>query len=134
MDEFTLSAARQFAGDTYATDTTGIVLEEAREGYARCRLDIEPKHHNARRRVMGGAIFTLADYAFAVAVGCGEQPPTVTLSSTAHFIASPHGSRIYAEAKCIKSGRSTCFVEVTVTGDDGTLVATVSEVGYRLSR
>ncbi len=134
MDEFTIAAARQFAGDTYATDTTGIVLEEAREGFARCRLDIEPRHHNAHGRVMGGAIFTLADYAFAVAAGCGEQPPTVSVTSNIQFISSPKCSRLYAEANCLKSGRSTCFVDVTVSGDDGSLVAKIEVTGYRLSR
>ena len=55
-----------FANDRFATDN-GAVIEQVDEGYAKCWLEIQPHHLNAAGTVMGGAIFTLADFAFAVA-------------------------------------------------------------------
>ena len=53
-----------FANDRFATDN-GAVIEQVDEGYAKCWLEIQPHHLNAAGTVMGGAIFTLADFAFA---------------------------------------------------------------------
>ena len=55
-----------FAKDRFATDN-GATIEEVDDGYAKCSLEIQPHHLNAANTVMGGAIFTLADFAFAVA-------------------------------------------------------------------
>ena len=63
-----LTTAREiFSHDIYATETTGIVIEEAEPGHAVCSFSIDKRHLNAHNRVMGGAIFTLADFAFAIA-------------------------------------------------------------------
>jgi len=132
MDDFTRIAAEKFAGDHFAVDTTGIVLEEARVGYARCRLDISERHLNMLGNVMGGAIFTLADFTFAVAAGCGDQPPTASLTSSIEFIASPHGAYLIAESECLKSGRSTCVIDVRITDAEQRLIAKVTTTGYRL--
>ena len=51
-----------FANDRFATDN-GAVIEQVDEGYAKCWLEIQPHHLNAAGTVMGGAIFTLADFA-----------------------------------------------------------------------
>ena len=67
MNEPTLEQVRQrFTADCFASKM-GTVIEDIKEGYARCYLDITPLHLNAAGNVMGGAIFTLADFAFAVA-------------------------------------------------------------------
>jgi len=40
---------------------------EAEAGYCKARMKIEDKHLNAANVVQGGALFTLADLAFAIA-------------------------------------------------------------------
>ena len=45
----------------------GIEIVEASPGYALVEMKIEDKHKNGINIVQGGAIFTLADYAFAIA-------------------------------------------------------------------
>ena len=63
-----LEEARQiFAADKYATDASGIVIEEVGENYAKCSMKLTDVHRNAFGGVMGGAIYTLADFTFAVA-------------------------------------------------------------------
>ena len=86
-----LEEAREYFGkDLYASQQTGIVIEAAEAGYAKCSLKIEDKHRNALGQVMGGVFFTMADYAFAIASNF-MQPPTVTQTSQIVYL-----SQIYA--------------------------------------
>ena len=62
----TEAAKKHFERDRYAA-LTGVEIVEAGTGYCKARLVIEDKHMNAANVVQGGAIFTLADLAFAVA-------------------------------------------------------------------
>ena len=54
-----------FKDDVYATQVTGIVIDACGPNYAKCSLALESKHRNAAGQVMGGVLFTLADFAFA---------------------------------------------------------------------
>ena len=84
-----LEEAREFfGGDLYATETTGIIIEEVGEPYARCSMEIARKHQNA----YGGATFTLADYTFAVASNF-RQPQTVSVTSQINFIGMAKGKK-----------------------------------------
>lgn len=114
----------RFQGDRFATEAAGIEIKEARPQYALCEMEIKPVHRNARNAVMGGAIFTLADFTAAVAAnGAEENPSTVTLHAGITFLSAAKGSRLIGEAKCIKAGRTTSLYEVTVTDELGTQVA-----------
>ena len=55
-----------FEKDRFAK-TSGIRLLEASPGYAKAEMVINENHLNAVGVVQGGAIFTLADFTFAVA-------------------------------------------------------------------
>jgi acyl-CoA thioesterase len=52
--------------DRFAT-FLGVKIEEARDSYARTSLEIKEDHCNCNMRAHGGALFSLADQAFAVA-------------------------------------------------------------------
>lgn len=125
----TQQAEKYFSGDIFATQTTGIVIESASLNYAKCSLAVEPRHLNAMGFVMGGAIFTLADFTFAVAVN-SECAPTVSLNSNINFISSAKCERLYAEATPIKNGKSICFYTVTITDETNKLIATVDTTGF----
>ena len=63
----TLEEARAyFAGDRFAAEN-GITLDALSEGQSECSLTLTARHKNAEDGVMGGAIFTLIDLAFAAA-------------------------------------------------------------------
>lgn len=119
-----------FSKDIYATQTTGIIIEQVDENYAKCYFDIDTKHLNAGNVVMGGAIFTLADFAFAVASNFNNSM-TVSLSSQITYLNVAKGNRLIAEAKCIKSGKSTCCFNISINDDIGTEVAIVIITGFR---
>ena len=55
-----------FAKDRFATEN-GAIIEEVREHYARCSIELTERHFNAAGGVMGGVHFVLADFPFAVA-------------------------------------------------------------------
>jgi acyl-CoA thioesterase len=57
---------KQFDKDNFAKKN-GIKLVEAKPGFAVARMEIHESHYNSVGIVHGGALFTLADFAFAVA-------------------------------------------------------------------
>ena len=128
----TESAREFFRNDRYATDATGIHIEEARENYARVSLNIEGRHQNAGGRVMGSVYFTMADFAFAVASNV-ERPMTFTLSSQISFLKATKGDILYAEARIVQDGRHTCFAECEVTDNLGNRIAVMTVNGYRMT-
>lgn len=125
-----LEEAREYFGnDLYASQQTGIVIDAAEPGYAKCSLKIEDKHKNALGNVMGGVFFTMADYAFAIASNF-KQPPTVTQTSQIVYLSSVKGTTLYAETERIRAGRKTCFYKVMITDDTGAQIAYVTTTGF----
>lgn len=118
-----------FADDRFATKAAGAIIEEAQDGYARCRMELQPIHRNARGEVMGGAIFTLADFAFAVASNCAGIG-VVTLNSQITYLGKAKGASLIAEASRVKQGRSTGYYTVSVKDELGNPVAEVTGTGF----
>lgn len=125
----TLEEIREFfQGDRFAMEQ-GIVIERAEDGRAVCSMEITPRHLNAVGNVQGGLIFTLADFAFAVAVNC-QKVGTVTLDSSIHYLRRAQGSRLTATAVPAHQGGSICLYEVAVRDEVGEMVAKASITGY----
>ncbi len=123
---------KRFSNDLFAAKQAGIEIIEADKNYSLCEMKITPFHLNAAGCVMGGAIYTLADYAFAVAANT-DNPLTVTLSSNISFLRSVKTDRLQAECKLQKDGKNICFFRVNVTAPDGTVIAAVDTNGFRLN-
>ena len=117
----------QFSHDRFATEN-GAVIEEVGEGYAKCSVSLGNRHKNAMGGVMGGVHFMLADFAFAVASNC-EHMGVVSVSSNITFLSGVKGDILYAEANCVKDGRTTCYYTVDVYDDKGTKCAAVTITG-----
>lgn len=118
-----------FEKDRFATEN-GAVIEEIGDHSARCSLQITDRHRNALGAVMGGASFTLADFAFAVAANW-QNPGVVSLSSDIAYLGVAKGERLIAEAVCVKNGRTTGYYRVDVCDELGNPVAAVTTIGYR---
>ena len=128
-----LDEARDFFGnDIYATKTTGIELAEVSDGYAKCRLPITETLMNAAGSVMGGAIYTLADFSFAAATNAPGRL-TVTTTSNISYFASPQGDVLFSECRVVKDGKRNCFAETTITDGRDRVVARVTACGVHLS-
>lgn len=129
--DYTAEAQEKLAADMFATKQAGAVIEEVRPGYARCTMSVTPEHLNANGAVMGGAIFTLADYAFAAASNV-DGMNTVAVTSSIEYMRAGKGEGVLtAEAQCRKNGRSFGFYEITVSDDTGREVAVVTTTGFR---
>lgn len=119
-----------FAHDLFATEACGCRIVEAARGHAVTELTIQPHHRNAMGAVMGGVIFTLADYALAVACNIGENP-TVSVSNSIEFLAAARGERLVATCEADKSGRNLGFYTVDVSDELGTHVARMTATCFR---
>ncbi|MCR5847898.1 MAG: PaaI family thioesterase [Lachnospiraceae bacterium] len=117
-----------FEKDRFATEN-GMVIDSVGEYTATCSMEVTSRHMNAVGNVMGGVYFTLADFTFAVATN-HERPGIVSLSSTINFHSVAKGKKIICTANKIKHGKTTCSYEMTVTDENGTLLATVLTTGY----
>ncbi len=120
-----------FAGDRFATEN-GAVIDEIGEHYAICSMEITPHHLNAAGRVMGGAVFMLADFAFAVASNFGH-PADVTTTSQITFLRPSQGKMLYAKSQELRRGRTAVYYETSVTDDTGALIARVTASGQVLA-
>ncbi len=118
----------RFKNDRFATGN-GVVIEEISDGYAKCSLDLQRDHMNAMGAVMGGAIFTLADFAFAVASNW-QGTPHVSRTSQITYLGVAKGRQLVAEAKRVKEGYATCFYLVDVKDELGNQVAQVTSDGF----
>ena len=123
-----------FAADRFATDAAGCEIRLAEPGHAICAMKLQPHHRNAAGTPQGGAIFTLADFAFAVAVNAFAENVTVSLQHDITFLSPAKGSEGLAAATCVRAGRSTCFYTVTVTDDLGATVANMTVNGFRTQK
>ena len=134
LDEnMTLDEVREFFGhDLFATQACGCQVMEAARGHAICEFEIGPTHVNAQGNVMGGAIFTLADFALAVACNVGEEP-TVAVTNTIQYYAQPKGTRLVATAEADRSGRSMGFYTIDIADELGTNVARMTATCFRRS-
>ena len=121
-----------FYGYYYSSKTTVIEIIDADVRYAKVKLDLNVSHMNAVGQVMGGVYFTIADYAFAIASNF-KQPPTVTQTSQIVFLSPIKGNTIFAEAVCIRSGRTTCFYKIIITDETGEQNAYVTTTGFILN-
>ena len=129
MSESLTQLQEKFVHDLFVSQGLGAVIEEASYGQAKCSMDIEPRHCNALGIPMGGTMFTLADFAFAVASNQNGRE-VVTQASQITFLTPARGKRLIASARQVKDGRKTCFYEITVTDELGTEVAFVTVNGY----
>lgn len=103
-----------------------------RQNTATVGMKIEPRHRNAAGIIMGGAIFTLADFAFAVASN-HEKLGTVSLNANITFLRASKGDKLIATAECVRDGRTTCYYRVSVTDNTGALIAEITTSGYKTS-
>ena len=123
--------ARRLQQDPWA-ESLGVEFLELRRGYCRVALQLRPHMVNFQGTPHGGVIFSLADVAFSAACNSHGEP-AVALTMTIEYLARvAAGARLVADAGQRRQGRRAGFYEVTVTGEDGGVVALVHCVAHRL--
>lgn len=132
MKDHIMKIREAFSGERFVNESLGAVIEAASKGYAKCTMAIESRHCNSFGILMGGAIFTLADFAFAVAAN-QDGKAVVSQAVQITFLTPAVGKTLIAEAGIIREGGKTSFYSVVVTDELGTEVAFATANGYLVS-
>lgn len=106
-----------------------IRLTKVEPGYAEAELVVTENLLNGNNVVQGGAVFTLADIAFAGAAN-SENMGMVTQNCSLTFLRPGDGEKLFATARGIHRGRTTGLYEVEVRNDRGKLVAVGQVNGF----
>ena len=118
-----------FQKDRFAVHA-GVELLEVRQGYARARMLVTQEHLNGGGVCQGGALFTLADLAFAAAIN-SHLELTFSTSSNMTFVANVSQGYVYAEAHEVVNHPRMPYGEVRVTDETGRLLAVFTSSAYR---
>lgn len=120
----------RISGDPFAR-SLGIELLELGPGYSRTAMTVREGMLNFHGIPHGGAIFSLADAAFAAA-GNSHGKTAVALHMDISYLAPvPVGTKLYAEAKEEKLGKRTALYHITVNDEGGGLIASCHGIVYR---
>ena len=127
----TIEEAKAYFKDDGFASANGIVLDELDDEHALTSVVLTANHRNAFGGVMGGAIFTLADFAFA-ALSNQLHFGTVAQQISINYLSAPKGKKLIAKAVCRKNGRSSCIINVDVMDDLGRDIAQFVGTGFKL--
>ena len=120
-----------FEGDQFAKHC-GIELVSVAPGHAVARMAVEAAHLNGYARVQGGAIFTLADFAFAAASNShGRVAVAINVSIT--FMKAVSSGTLTAEAREVSANPKLGSYTVHVTDETQALIAVFQGLAYRKS-
>jgi len=126
-----MKAVRNFFKNDRFAEHLGIELLEVSEGRAKAKMTIKEHHLNGVNIAHGGAIFSLADLAFAVA---SNSHKTVALSinvSISYLKASAACEILIAEAKEVSLNPKLATYEVRVTDETNDIIAIFMGTVYR---
>jgi acyl-CoA thioesterase len=119
-----------FKKDIYATQTSGIHIVDIGENTT-CEMPIDERHLNARGFVMGGAIFTLADFTLAVAA-YSNHTTCVTVSSCIHYLNAAKCERLISKATPLKVGKNILYYKIDITDENLKPIASIECSGCRV--
>jgi acyl-CoA thioesterase len=118
-----------FERDAWAR-AAGIELLEVSPGRATARMQIDDRHLNSHGTVHGGAIFTLADAAFALASN-SHGVPAAAINASISFVTAASRGTLIARAEEFSLNPKIATYTVTVTDADGTRIALFEGMVYR---
>ncbi len=122
------TTAEFFEHDRFASGN-GMHVVEVHTGFARAEMKVEPCHLNAVGILQGGALFTLADLAFAAASN-SHGVVAVACQADVNYFKAVEAGKLTAVAEEISRTHklSTCLVRICDERDE--LVALFKGVAY----
>ena len=121
--------AEFFAKDAYAAEA-GIELITVSTGAAKVKMEIRDKHKNSHGTVHGGAIFTLADIAFALASN-SHGIPAAAINAHISYVKSATSGTLFAAAEEFSLNKKIATYTVRVTNESGENIAIFQGMVYR---
>lgn len=117
-----------FDNDKFAAQC-GIHIADYHPGFARCTMPVTPGHLNGLGTLMGGAIFTLADFTFCVAAN-SHGTLAVSLNVSISYLRPCSSGTVTAVATEISRTGRTGVYRVSITDENGTAIADVTGTCY----
>ncbi len=108
----------------------GIELVDVSIGNAVAKMEVKNEHLNGIGTVHGGAIFTLADFAFAVAANSHGRV-TVAINVSITFMKATTSGTLTAIAKEVSLNPKIASYTVNIINDDDELIAIFQGLAYR---
>jgi acyl-CoA thioesterase len=125
-----MEALKQFFDNDQFAKRADVRLVAVSPGCAMAEMKLQPHHWNGINNVQGGAIFTLADFAFAAAANShGTVAVAVNVSIT--FMKAAKEGTLRAEAKELSKNFRLGSYLVEVKDDAGDLIAVFQGLAYR---
>lgn len=125
-----MEALRKLLDQDRFAKQSGVRLVSVSPGHAVAEMTLTPDHWNGIGNAQGGAIFTLADLAFAAASNShGTIAVAVNVSIT--FIKAAKGGTLRADARELSKNFKLGSYTVEVTDEAGDLIAIFQGLAYR---
>ena len=121
----TIDELRNFFSNDRVATHMGCRIVEADSLHSIVEIDIEEKHYNGNNCVQGGVMFTLADFACAVAANA-EEIAFVSADGNISFLNAATGKKLTCQATVIRKGKTLAFCAAEITDETEKLLATAS--------
>ena len=108
----------------------GVEMLEYGHGHARAQMEIRPHHLNSAGILHGGAIFSLADAAFAAASNSHGRL-AVAIDASISFFAATESGTLIAEAREVAINAKLATYLIEVKDETGSMVAQMQGTVYR---
>lgn len=108
-----------------------ITVEASEDGYGRASMPLKEQHYNGARVAHGGAIYALADVAFAVAANACLGPAVLNAQTSISYLRAGTKGPFVAEAKALRTGKTLSTYEVVVRDGDERVLAICTVTGCR---
>lgn len=106
-----------------ASQTTGMAIDAVAPGYAKLSMTLLPEMINGHQTAHGGAIFALADSAFAFACNSRNVASVAQHCSITYVTPGREGERLVVECRETNLTGRFGLYDATITGGDGRVVA-----------
>ena len=127
-----IELAEHLKNDRFA-DHIGIERVRCNDGNWTACLTITEQHLNGLGVAQGGAIFTLADYAFAMASNTDDRTSTGLQTSIAYIAPAPLGSVLIARIQEISRRKTISIYQIEIRDErKDTLIALFTGTAFRI--
>lgn len=124
---------KEYLSRDHFANHIGAKLTTVEESHAVATMTVAKEHLNAYGVCQGGALFTLADLAFAAAVNSHGIDTLTTGGNITYVKSAVLGDVLTAEAHELVNHHRMPFVEVRVKNQHNDIIAVFTASGYRKS-
>jgi len=129
MDNHILEIKNKIENESYAK-IFNIKIEELREGYSKVSMLARKDFNNMFSIIQGGAIFSLADFAFAAAVNAYKSMAVAVNININYIKSAIEGDTLTAEAIEISRGKRVSTYIISVKNDKDELIASIHALAF----